>query len=398
MSDWRIHIIRVFSIIQDLAVVYILSVPPFLIEGQLPPAGPQAASVFVAGMVFLLLRRYPKAAIPLSAASAFAAGLFLGLTWPHAAFLGAVAAWRIAAHAGSEPQQTEFFASFASITYGLAALFLIGMSDAGDQLLKILMIQFAVATAIRTARSVYGVPGDRKKQDRAFGLLAAGLFVLAFLVINLEGVLAVLGISSGWLLSGLGRMLGVLSYPLLGPLDGVLDWLDGKNEQMQEEFSETEGEVPLKEEFMYPAGDGVTEAGSLVLFLILGGFLVALVIYLFRSYSAGKADFRPVASSEIRSLEEGVRQKRKRNTLRNPVRREVQRLERKMDRKGNGRKPDQTFGDWLSALGVSGEGASILKDVYARVRYGEKPISRQEAQAFRKRIRKIGNEGSDTHE
>ncbi|WP_179860971.1 DUF4129 domain-containing protein [Bhargavaea cecembensis] len=392
MRDWRMVYVRLAGLILEFSAVYLFSAPPYLFRGEMPPAFPMLFALLAGGAGFLLLRRKSlKLAGLVTAVLVLAGGLLFGLSPAFSAILGVVAAWRFAAAAGRDARDTEFLVAFLSIGYGLAAFFLIG-GEAGGSLLKFLILQFGFAVFVRAARSVLEAGQGGRKQDRALIGLGAGVVLFTAGVLFLEPIMARLAVPAGWLFGGLGQVLGLIAGPFLRAAEPMIGWLREKQERIDEEQKEDQAESG-SEEFQFPGSDDPSdETGFAAIFLILlAAGAAAGVFFLVRAHRNAAQPVRPDALAEKRMPggAERARQPRVRRPP-GPVRREVYRLERKMARAGKGRRSDEPFGEWLSRLGTDRETQMMLADLYSRVRYGDEPVSREEAEAFRKAIREIG--------
>ncbi|MET3575341.1 DUF4129 domain-containing protein [Bhargavaea ullalensis] len=392
MKDPRMTAIRLAALILEFTAVYIFSAPPYLFQDELPPAWPVILALLAGGAGYFPLRRKNALLAALVAlVLAFLAGMTCGLSLGFSLILAVVAVWRFGAFASGGPHDTELAAALLSAGYGLAAFFLIG-GEAGDALLKVLILQFGFAVFVRVAKTVLQTGQGGSKQDGVLAVLAAAAVLFAAAVLNLGPIMSRLAVPAAWLMSVLGSLVGWAASPFLQAAEPLLDLLNEKQEQIDSGQPDA-GEAGEQEDFQFTGGDGLPDHpwAAVVFFILLLIVAAAVTLYLVHRYRAARSMQRPdvLPESRVPAESPGRRSPRSRRPS-DPVRREVFRLERKMSHAGRGRRAGQTFGEWLADLGADRETADVLEGLYVRVRYGEGPATTEETKEFRRLIRRLG--------
>ncbi|SIT85560.1 protein of unknown function [Edaphobacillus lindanitolerans] len=384
--------VRLAGLLLEFSAVYLFSAPPHLFRGELPPVWPMAVALLAGGAGFLLFRKAgPRLAGLFSALCVFVAGTVSGLSLLFSLILAVIAVWRFTAASAGKGTNTELLASVLSIAYGLAAFFLIG-GEAGNRLLQLLILQFGLAVFVRAAKTVVQNGDAGRRQDRILSVMAAGFILFAGTVFYMEPIMARLAVPAAWLAGWAGRLFGWTASPFLGAAEPLIDYLDEKQKKI--DGGSEKNEEAGQEDVQFPGGDAMPEGNgaAVIFFMIFAAVAVGLILFLLRRQRQAQVPDRPGDHSGKRMavMEEGGRRMLAFRPPADPVRREVYRLEKRMARRSRGRRPGQTFGEWLSDLGTDGEAAGMLEDVYSRIRYAEEPLSKREIDDFRLLIRKIG--------
>lgn len=388
MKDRKMEVISLATLLLEVSVIYVLAAPPYLMNGRLPPVLPHLLAVMAGFAAVRLVSG--NAGVAMSAVLALALAWAAGLPPVHAAVLGAWIGWRMKSFAEREPAGTEWLAVLISIAYSLGVFMMILPSEAGQVIYVLIACQLAFAVLLRNARLLYRQPVRRREQDRALFRLSAGLFALTGLLIFAKPLVAWAGGMAGMSFGAVFyTFITRLTAPVWGPLEHFFGRMNSRNDG-----GDGAGEGGAGGEMaVMEAAEGIQwgPAAMFAFLLVLSGAVLYSIFWNRNKMKSAQSFVRTAAGAADIPMEEVKASGRNRTSdfRRNQIRREVYRLERRMRRAGFGRKPEETFREWLGRLGLDPERKDRLNRLYARVRYAEEDIGTDEAESFRRSLRAI---------
>ncbi|OIJ09259.1 hypothetical protein BKP35_17130 [Anaerobacillus arseniciselenatis] len=388
MKQWQINVTRFFHLSLEMLLLFLIIIPLYFIENQSPPIFPFVVTVLTA-IIFYdpFVRKYKNEKIGLILVPIITlVGISLGYNIGFAFILAAIVFGRVLFHnKDHDPNEIGLFI----VTFIVGVIYFLGFffMEGREIFLYITFGHFFLTltlTVIKLSFQSSKALGDKYTiiKWQLGKVLAIG--ILTSLGILLYPIIykVVYTIFQGSIL-----LFGLLGIPFVYLASLInLEVRPQNPDDGTGMLGAATGDYDLTEPATYNLDFLIWIAGAIFVLIILFLMLRKNGSIMLRSEVAISDDYElSPAKKKITDPHSWF----KRTAPKNEIRRLLYDLEKFLAKQGEGRMPNETVEDWFSKINVSTDLKEVVSTTYRKVRYGDKEVTKQERDEYRRVIKEI---------